>query len=53
MPLENKIQIINQMLPRFNNPQMVKNTTELVEIAIKSNPNRLFQVVLRLNNLPF
>lgn len=39
MPLENKIQIINQMLPRFNNPQMVKNTTELVEIAIKSNPN--------------
>ena len=41
MPVENKIQIINQMLPRFNNQQMVKNTIELGEIAIKSHPNDL------------
>lgn len=39
MPVENKIQIINQMLVRFNHPQMVKNTTELVEVAIKNHPN--------------
>ena len=39
MPVENKIQIIKQMLPRFNDPQMVKHTTELVEIALKSNPS--------------
>lgn len=39
MPIENKIQIIKQMLARFNEPQAVKYTTELVEIALKSNPS--------------
>ncbi|MES2416594.1 MAG: tetratricopeptide repeat protein [Bacteroidota bacterium] len=38
MPLENKIEIISEMLPRFNNPIVAKDATDLVKIAIKTHP---------------
>mgnify|MGYP006194149607 FL=1 len=39
MPNANKIKIIAAMLPRFNNQLVVKDATDLAEIAIKTQPN--------------
>lgn len=39
MPVENKAQIITKMLPKFNNPMLVKNATFLMASAIKTHPN--------------
>lgn len=39
MPVANKIKIIAAMLPRFNNQLVVKDATDLAEIAIKTKPN--------------
>ncbi|SFH30382.1 tetratricopeptide repeat protein [Pedobacter insulae] len=39
MPVENKIKIITQMLPRFSNALVVKDATELTEVALKASPN--------------
>ena len=39
MPNANKIKIIAAMLPRFNNQLVVKDATDLAEIAIKTHPN--------------
>ncbi len=39
MPIENKIKIVSQMLPRFNNALVVKDATELTQIALKIHPN--------------
>lgn len=39
MPIANKIKIISSMLPRFNNQLVVKDATELTEIALKIHPN--------------
>lgn len=39
MPVDNKVKIISQMLPRFNNTLVVKDATELAQIALKVHPN--------------
>jgi tetratricopeptide (TPR) repeat protein len=39
MPVENKIKIVSQMLPRFSNALVVKDATELTQIALKASPN--------------
>jgi tetratricopeptide (TPR) repeat protein len=39
MPLENKIKIVSLMLPRFNNATVVKDATDLVQIAVRTHPN--------------
>lgn len=39
MPIENKIKIISMMLPRFSNAAVVKDATELTQIAVKTHPN--------------
>lgn len=39
MPVENKIKIIGQMLPRFNNTTVINDATELIQIALKIHPN--------------
>ena len=39
MPIANKIKIVASMLPRFNNQLVVKDATDLAEIAIKTHPN--------------
>jgi tetratricopeptide (TPR) repeat protein len=39
MPVASKIKIVSQMLPRFSNPTVVKDATELMQIAIKAHPN--------------
>ncbi|MES2650796.1 MAG: tetratricopeptide repeat protein [Bacteroidota bacterium] len=39
MPVENKIKIVSTMLPRFNNALVVKDATELTQIALKIHPN--------------
>lgn len=39
MPLETKIKIVGQMLPRFSNALVVKDATELTQIALKVHPN--------------
>lgn len=39
MPVDNKIKIISNMLPRFANQLVVKDATDLAVIAIKANPN--------------
>lgn len=39
MPIENKIKIVRMMLPRFGNQTVVKDATELTQIAIKVHPN--------------
>jgi tetratricopeptide (TPR) repeat protein len=46
MPVENKMKIISQMLPRFNNPVVVKDATELTQIAIKNHPSEPKLMVL-------
>ncbi len=38
MPISNKIKIVSLMLPRFNNQLVVKDATDLVQIAIKTHP---------------
>ncbi|MGF1923782.1 MAG: tetratricopeptide repeat protein [Bacteroidia bacterium] len=38
MPFDNKIKIISQMLPRFNNALVVRDATELAQIALKAHP---------------
>ncbi|MEJ5993480.1 tetratricopeptide repeat protein [Pedobacter sp. Du54] len=39
MPVEHKIKIVSLMLPRFSNALVVKDATELVQIAVKIHPN--------------
>ncbi len=39
MPIENKVKIVSQMLPRFSNAMVVKDATELTQIAVKTHPN--------------
>ncbi len=39
MPIENKIKIVSTMLPRFSNAIVVKDATELTQIAVKNHPN--------------
>lgn len=39
MPVANKLKIIAAMLPRFNNQLVAKDATDLIEIAIKTQPN--------------
>ena len=39
MPVENKIKIVSLMLPRFSNATVVKDATELIQIAVKVHPN--------------
>lgn len=39
MPIANKMKIIASMLPRFSNQLVVKDATDLAEIAIKTHPN--------------
>lgn len=39
MPIENKIKIVSAMLPRFNNAIVVKDATELMQIAVKVHPS--------------
>ena len=39
MPIANKIKIVASMLPRFNNQLVVKDATDLIEIALKTHPN--------------
>ena len=39
MPAENKIKIVSMMLPRFNNALVIKDATELTQIALKIHPN--------------
>jgi tetratricopeptide (TPR) repeat protein len=38
MPVANKVKIVSQMLPRFNNQMVVKDATELTQIAVKTHP---------------
>jgi tetratricopeptide (TPR) repeat protein len=46
MPVENKIKIISQMLPRFSNALVVKDATELTQIALKASPNEAKLMIL-------
>lgn len=39
MPIENKIEVINKILPKFKNKTVAKEATELVELVIKNHPN--------------
>lgn len=39
MPIANKIKIVASMLPRFNNQLVVKDATDLIQIALKTHPN--------------
>lgn len=39
MPIENKIKIVSLMLPRFSNAMVVKDATDLIQIALKIHPN--------------
>lgn len=38
MPISNKVKIVTQMLPRFNNQTVVKDATDLAQIAVKTHP---------------
>jgi tetratricopeptide (TPR) repeat protein len=38
MPIANKVKIVSGMLPRFSNPLVLKDATDLAEIAIKTHP---------------
>ncbi len=46
MPVENKIKIVSQMLPRFSNALVVKDATELTQIALKAHPNEAKLIIL-------
>ncbi len=46
MPVENKIKIVSQMLPRFSNALVVKDATELTQIALKASPNEAKLLIL-------
>ncbi len=46
MPVDNKIKIVSLMLPRFSNSMVVKDATELVQIAVKVHPNDAKLMVL-------
>lgn len=46
MPLANKIKIVSQMLPRFNNLVVVKDATNLAELALKAHPDEASIVLL-------
>lgn len=39
MPVANKLKIVSLMLPRFNNQTVVKDATDLIQIAVKTHPN--------------
>jgi len=38
MPVNNKVKIVSLMLPRFNNQTVVKDATDLAQIAVKTHP---------------
>ncbi len=46
MPVENKIKIVSTMLPRFSNALVVKDATELTQIALKTHPNDSKLIIL-------
>jgi len=46
MSVDNKIKIVSQMLPRFNNALVVKDATTLIQIAIKTHPNDSKLIIL-------
>ena len=39
MPVANQLKIVAAMLPRFGNQLVVKDATDLIQLAIKSHPN--------------
>jgi tetratricopeptide (TPR) repeat protein len=39
MPVASKLKIVSLMLPRFNNQTVVKDATDLIQIAVKTHPN--------------
>lgn len=39
MPVQRKMEIIFHMMPRFNNPIVMKYASELAEVAVKAHPN--------------
>ncbi|TKC13102.1 tetratricopeptide repeat protein [Pedobacter polaris] len=39
MPIASKVKIVSLMLPRFNNQLVVKDATDLTQIALKAHPN--------------
>jgi len=38
MPISNKVKIVTSMLPRFSNQTVVKDATDLAQIAVKTHP---------------